>query len=177
MKRPHPQHVPLLDDAPSHHWYWDSLGHEWGPWHCLHNLGDIVTQSRRRFVYFTRCDDEVKDRLVLINAQAIHDREDAIDHARGCHPRGNRHVSAAVRIEELFAEAGEIVVEARRVIDEIVAEHLNDLSKADQACNEAAFNAAVERERFAGAHAKFRHGQPLAVPEFLRRRKTARRTH
>ena len=143
----------------------------------MHHLGDLVTQSRRRFTYYKRCDEAVKDRLVLINAQAVQDQQDAIDHARKKHPRGNRQVAAKQRMEELFTDAGKIVERARVDIDAIVAEHLATLSPEQKAANEVAFDERVENERFGAAHAKFRQGQPLEVPEFLRRPKKKRLLH
>ena len=180
MSRPsHPlrESIPLVDYAPPDHWYWDSLGHEHGPWHRLHRLGDLVTQSRRRFIYYKRCDEAVKDRLAMLNAQAIQDQQAAIDLARKRHPRGNRQVTAKQRIDELFADAGKVVERARGEVDAVVAEHLATLSPEQTAANEAAFDEQIESERFDAAHAKFRQGQPLEIPEFLRRSPKARSLH
>lgn len=169
MKHPLPQYIPTVDDAPPNHWYWDSLGHEWGPWYRLHRLGDLVTESPRRFIYYKRCNEDVKDKLALINAQAIQDRDDAFDHAKKRHSRGNRKVTAQDRIAELFTDAGKIVEQTKTEIDAIVAEHLATLSKEQQAANEAVFNPRLEHERFGAAHSRFRQGQPRGIPKFLRR--------
>ncbi len=177
MKHPLLQYLPSVDDAPPNHWYWDSLGHEYGPWHRLHRLGDLVTQSRRRFIYYKRCDEAVKDRLAMLNAQAVQDQQDAIDLARKRHPRGNRQVAAKQHLDELFADAGKVVERARGEVDAIVAEHLETLSPKQKAVNEATFDEYIENERFDAAHAKFRQGQPLKVPHFLRRSTKPRLLH
>lgn len=150
----------------------DGMGHPWGAWYRLHRRGDLVTGSYRRFVYYKRCSVAVRDRLADINAQAIHDRDDALMLAQKDHPRGQRHVSGEGRVEELTVDARTIVRAAREEIDAIVAQHLATLSPEKQAANEASFDEEIERARFGAAHERVGQEHPLQVPEFLRSRRT-----